>query len=124
VYKYWLGNKNAGKAGYPPFPTFLKNSMSPRFIADFAHESQMAVEALVVYEGAMQINERIRHRSVDLGLNIFGPLIKTLTFRRIDPSVTDFVMVLRKLAKAEVTYPPTQQALGQGPFPGLCARAS
>jgi hypothetical protein len=24
VYRYWLGNKNAGKPGYAPFPTFLK----------------------------------------------------------------------------------------------------
>jgi SAM-dependent methyltransferase len=124
MYRYWLGYKDAGKAGCPPFPTFLKDSMSPRFIADFARESQMAVEALVVYEGAMQINERIRHRSVDLGLSVFGPLIKTLSFRRIDPSVTDFVMVLRKITKAEVTCPPTQQASGQGPFLRFWANAA
>jgi SAM-dependent methyltransferase len=124
VYRYWLGYKDAGKAGCPPFRTFLKNSMSPCFIEDFANESQLSVEALVVYEGAMQIKERLKHRSVDLGLSIFGPLIKTLSFRRIDPSVTDFVMVLRKLAKAEVTFPPTHQAPGRGVFPRLWANAS
>ena len=122
VYRYWLGNMNAGKPGYAPFPTFLKNSMSPRSIEDFAHKSHLAVEALVVYEGAMQINERVKHRGVDLGLSVFGPLIKTLSFRRIDPSVTDFVMVLRKLAHAEATAP-SQQASGHAPFLGLSARA-
>jgi SAM-dependent methyltransferase len=121
VYRYWLGNENAGKPGYAPFPTFLKNSMSPRSIEDFAHKSHLAVEALVVYEGAMQINERVKHRGVDLGLSVFGPLIKTLSFTRIDPSVTDFVMVLRKPAQAEATAP--QQAPGHAPFLGLSASA-
>lgn len=122
VYRYWLGNKNAGKPGYAPFPTFLKNSMSPRSIEDFAHKSHLAVEALVVYEGAMQINERVKHRGVDFGLSVFGPLIKTLSFRRIDPGVTDFVMVLRKPAQAEATSL-TQQASGHAPFLGLSASA-
>jgi len=123
VYRYWLGNVNAGKPGYAPFPTFLKNSMSPRSIVGFAHKSHMAVETLVVYEGAMQINERVKHRAVDLGLSVFGPVIKTLSFRKIDPGVTDFVMVLRKLAQAQAASP-TQQVSGHGPFLGLSARAS
>jgi SAM-dependent methyltransferase len=124
VYKYWLGNKNAGKAGYPPFPTFLKNSMSPRFIEGFAHESQLTVERLIVYEGEMQINERIKHQSIDLGFRVFGPLLKTLSLGRIEPDVTDFIMVIRKLANAGVTSPPVQQIPGQAPFPELVATAS
>ncbi len=124
VYRYWLGNENAGKPGYAPFPTFLKNSMSPSSIEGFAQESQMGVERLIVYEGAMQINERIRHRSVDFGFRVFGPLVKTLSFGRIDPTVTDFIMVLRKFAKAEAACPPVQQVPGHGSFPGLSATAS
>jgi SAM-dependent methyltransferase len=123
VYRYWLGNKNAGKPGCAPFPTFLKNSMSPRSIEGFAAENHMAVERLIIYEGAMQIKERIKHRSVDFGFRVFGPLLKTFTFGRIDPGVTDFIVVLRKLPQADVTHPSARQASGQA-FTGVLATAS
>jgi SAM-dependent methyltransferase len=96
VYRYWLGNKNSGKPGYGPFKTIFKDSISPPFLVRFAREKQLLVEQFTLYEGPFQVLERKRHRLIDVGLRLLGPPIKVLSFGRLDPNISDFVMVLRK----------------------------
>jgi SAM-dependent methyltransferase len=96
VYRHLQGNKNSGKPGYAPFKTIFKDSMSPPFLVRFARENQLLVEEQTLYEGPSQILLRKRQRFIDVGLRLLGPVIKILSFGRLDPSISDFVMVLRK----------------------------
>jgi SAM-dependent methyltransferase len=96
VYRYLLGAKTAGKPGYGPFPTYLRYSIAPTSLERFARQNNLTVEYLVVYEEQMQVKFRRKHRSIDLGYRIVGPILKALSFGRIDPSITDFTIVLRK----------------------------
>jgi 2-polyprenyl-3-methyl-5-hydroxy-6-metoxy-1,4-benzoquinol methylase len=96
VYKYLLGAKTAGKPGYGPFPTYLRYSIAPSAIERFAKQNDLTVEHLQLYEEQMQVKFRRKHRTIDIGYSIAGPLLKILSFGKIDPSVTDFIIVLRK----------------------------
>ncbi len=100
IYRYLLGAKNAGKPGYGPFPTYLRYSISPVALRRFARRNGLAVEYMVVYEEQMQVKFRRNHRSIDVAYRMAGPVLKTLSFGKIDPSVTDFTVVLRKTPKA------------------------
>jgi len=70
--------------------------MSPPFLVRFARENQLLVEQHTLYEGPSQILLRKRQRFIDLGFRLLSPVIKILSFGRLDPSISDFVMVLRK----------------------------
>jgi SAM-dependent methyltransferase len=96
VFRYIVGNKNAGKKGEGPFPTFLRYSMSPRSIQRFAHENYLAVEYVDVYEAMMQVRWKQRFPAVRLAFQILGMLCKIFTLGKIDPNVTDYTIVLRK----------------------------
>jgi SAM-dependent methyltransferase len=99
VFRYIVGNKNAGKKGHGPFPTFLRYSMSPRAIQRFASDHQLSVEYIDVYEAMMQVRWKQRSPAVGLAFRILGTLCRVFTLGKIDPNVTDFTIVLRKPAK-------------------------
>jgi SAM-dependent methyltransferase len=99
VFRYVVGNKNAGTKGFGPFPTFLRYSMSPRAIHRFAAENQLSVEYSEVYEAMMQVRWKQRFPAIGLGFRILDGFCKIFTLGKIDPNVTDFTIVLRKPAK-------------------------
>lgn len=99
VFRHILGNRNAGTKGYGPFPTFFKSSMSPRAIEEMAREQRLAIEQSILYRDQMEERLRSRHWTIDVAIRIVNPLLKLLSLGRIDASVTDFVMVLRKPTK-------------------------
>jgi SAM-dependent methyltransferase len=96
VYRHLQSNKNSGKPGYAPFKTVFKDSMSPPFLVRFARENQLLVEQHTLYEGPSQILLRKRQRLIDVGLCLLSLAIKILSFGRLDSSISDFVIVLRK----------------------------
>jgi ubiquinone/menaquinone biosynthesis C-methylase UbiE len=98
VYRRILGNKNAGKPGHVPFPTFLKYSMSPRSLQRFAREHQLTVEYFDLYEEKVQIRIKKKHWIFNFAYTVGGPLLKIASFGYINPDITDFTMVLRKPA--------------------------
>ncbi len=100
IYRHLLGAKTAGKPGYGPFPTYLRYSITPPAIQKFAKKNGLTVEHLQIYEEQMQIKFRKNHRAFDLIYRVVGPPLKILSFGKIDPSITDFVMVLRKNGKS------------------------
>jgi len=105
VYRYLLGSKHAGEKGYGPFPTFFAYSMSPRSLQRFARQNQLSVEHFITYE-AMQTRLREKHWPIDLAYRLFAPLLQALSFGRIDPYFTDFIIVLRKPERAQVVSAP------------------
>ncbi len=100
IYRHLLGAKTAGKPGYGPFPTYLRYSITPPALERFARKNDLTVEHLQVYEEQMQIKFRKNHRAFDLIYRVAGPPLKVLSFGKIDPSITDFIMVLRKNGRA------------------------
>jgi hypothetical protein len=109
VFRYIVGNKNAGKRGEGPFPTFLRYSMSPRSIERFARENQLAVEYVDVYEAMMQVRWKQKFTAVRLAFQILGMLSNIFTLGKIDPNVTDFTIVLRKLATKSLNRTASQE---------------
>jgi SAM-dependent methyltransferase len=96
VYRHLQGNKHAGKPGYAPFKTVFKDSMSPPSLVRFARENQLLVEQHMLYEGPSQVLLRKKQWFIDVGLRLMGPAIQILSLGRLDSSISDFVMVLRK----------------------------
>jgi SAM-dependent methyltransferase len=113
VFRYVVGNKNAGTKGYGPFPTFLRYSMSPRAIQRFASDNHLSVEYADVYEAMMQVRWKKKYPVVGLAFRIIGILCKVFTLGKIDPNVTDFTIVLRKPATKSLTGTPSQEMVYQ-----------
>jgi len=113
VFRYVVGNKNAGTKGYGPFPTFLRYSMSPRAIQRFASDNHLSVEYVDVYEAMMQVRWKKKYPAVGLAFRIFGILCKVFTLGKIDPNVTDFTIVLRKPATKSLAGTPSQEMVCQ-----------
>jgi SAM-dependent methyltransferase len=117
VYRKVLGFKDAGKPGLAPFRVVFKDSMSPPSLMRFAHENGFLVELFTLYEGSTWVAARKRMRFIDLGLRILGPVMKILSLGRLDPGISDFVMVLRKSAPFPAITKP-QSAASKMLIPG------
>jgi SAM-dependent methyltransferase len=95
-----------------PFRTFLRSSMSPDALRRFAQDQELQVEHLHIYQAPIQQRLRARHFAIDLAFRIGAPLLKLASFGRIDPDVTDFVMVLKK-PRAEAQLIPAASAMAR-----------
>ena len=120
-YKYLLNYPRAGEPGCPPFPTYLRKSMSHHSIAKFAHNHGMTMELMATYDSGLY--SRIRKSSVIAYHAVLatGFLVKILTFGAIRPDITDYAIVLRRnpeQAAAELAQPAEVPA-AQGVSPGL-----
>lgn len=111
VHRDVLGNKNAGKPGRFPFPTFLKYSMSPRALKRFSSENHLVVEYFDLYEEKVQVRLKQKHWLINLAYKTIGPLLKTATFGYLDPDITDFTMVLRKPARKNLAAPASRETV-------------
>jgi hypothetical protein len=83
--------------------------MSPRSIERFARENQLAVEYVDVYEAMMQVRWKQKFTAVRLAFQILGMLSNIFTLGKIDPNVTDFTIVLRKLATKSLNRTASQE---------------
>lgn len=96
VFRHLLKNNVAGTKGHGPFPTFFKKSMSPGSIERWAREQQMLIEVCTLYRDAMETRLRKKHWTIDLAFRILRPLLAVLSLGKINPDVTDFVIVLKR----------------------------
>lgn len=98
-YRNVRGWKEAGTGGNPPFPTYLRASMSPRAIRRFAASNRLAVVHDRVF-GYGDSRDVIGHRSrkVDLPVKILGCVLQILSFGAIKPREIQYLMILRKAA--------------------------
>ena len=94
-YKNILGYKTAGKEGHLPFRTFYRYLIAPRYIKQYAYKNNLSIEYFHIYECRKQ--KRIRkNKFYNMIFNILILLIKVLSFNKIDASLTDYIIVLKK----------------------------
>jgi len=99
AYRYLVGNKDAGKPGHGPFPTFLRWSISPDRLRRFATDSGLKVEYFHQYHAPMWDQIIESKKAFGISFRLLERIIEILSFGRITAEITDFVMVLRKSAQ-------------------------
>ncbi|QIZ69185.1 class I SAM-dependent methyltransferase [Oxynema aestuarii] len=96
VYRYIFGEQLAGVDDRVPFRTFLRQTISPKAIQEFARHHNLNVEHFYLYENPRQKRLRNRHPAIDTSWKVLATVTKALTFGQIDAELTDFIAVLRK----------------------------
>lgn len=86
--RYFPNNKNAGKPGYGPWPTFLRFSIAPRGLRKMAREEGLEVERLRIYEGRPLKPFWDRHRLIRWACRVIWPFS--------DPRLTEVEFVARR----------------------------
>ena len=84
------------KRGARPFRTFLKFSTAPESIKRFALKNGLSVEYFSIYESQWQKTLREKYRIINGVLKAAGPIVKAVTFGKVDPYLTDYIIVLKK----------------------------
>ncbi len=103
VFQYLVhGGKRTEDWESGPFRTFLRSSMAPEDLRGFAQKSGLRVEHIHIYEAPIQRRLRRRHFAIDLAFRTVVPCLKAASLGRIDPDITDFVLVLKKPRLAEL----------------------
>jgi len=100
AYRRLFGMNEAGIDDNAPFPTFLRLSIRPSRIVRFAEDNGFAVEYLHSFEWHVQTELRQRLHLVGPAWWLVRTLVSALTFGRVDAELTDFNIVLRKVAGA------------------------
>jgi SAM-dependent methyltransferase len=95
-YRYIFGEKLAGVDDRLPFKTFLRFSISPESVNQFALKNNLSVERLHTYENPRQTKLRARHWLIDTAWKMMAPVIKAVSFGKIDAELTDFIIVMKK----------------------------
>lgn len=95
-YKHIFGEQLAGVDDRLPFRTYLRFSISPEGIRKFASVNDLSIERLHVYENPRQKKLRSQHWLIDRAWKMTSPLIKALTFNKVDAELTDFIVVMKK----------------------------
>lgn len=96
AHRLLLGNKNAGKPGYPPFLTYLRFMLRPKRLVRWSVDHGLQPEFVAMATGG-HIRALQRHRPL-LGYAYAGLslLLKGLSFGAYDGSMTELYAVLRK----------------------------
>ena len=98
VYRGIFKSRNAGKPGYPPFPTFLRPAISPRALKRFAAENNLREEYFRLYEGPaikkLESGSPLLYAVYKLTL----VLLKLASLGAYDGSKSDLFVVFRRRA--------------------------
>lgn len=103
VYRRILRYPNAGKPGFTPFPTFLRWSIAPHRLVDFAERHGLRVDYLATYEADRQTALRDRLRLRGRPWELLRAVAGGATRGRLDLEGTEVVLALRKPAGAGTT---------------------
>ena len=95
-YRRILGKPLAGTDDRAPFPTFMRNSIIPDRIVQFAAAHGLHDELVLLYEGGVQLGVRRKSRLVDLAFDVVGRVSRAATRGAYDANQTDAILVLRK----------------------------
>lgn len=102
VYRRILGYPNAGKPGFTPFPTFLRWSIAPHRLVDFAHRRGLRVDHLSTYEADRQTALREKLRLRGRAWQLLQRIARRSSAGRLDLEGTELVLALRKPAAGDV----------------------
>jgi len=96
IHRYIFKNTNAGKEGYPPFPTYMRFSVSPDAIQKNASSFGLAISYWAKYDRGrgqqLSLSNPIIYRFYWLASNF----VKIITFGKVDAKKSSFVAVLTK----------------------------
>jgi len=98
VRRHLFGETEAGKDDNGPFPTFLKRTIAPAALKQFASERGLIVEYFCVYESEMHHLFKERHRTLGVVWSGLGRVVQALSFNRVVADLTDYIILLRKPA--------------------------
>ncbi len=96
-YRKIRGWKQAGTAGNPPFPTYLRLSMAPKSIERFAARQGLHVlyRSVAGYGDSRDVMGR-KSRKVDMVMVVLNSLLRVLSLGTIQPEATQLYFVLQK----------------------------
>ena len=96
VIKHILGNKRAGTEDLGPFPTFLRKSMSPKRLRDFARKENLSPVFYREYD-TMLLKLRERNRVLYHIYRAASRLLQAVTLGSFGGAAnSDYIMVLEK----------------------------
>ena len=102
VYRSIFKRKNSGKPGYPPFPTFLRPSISPGALKRFMAENNLFEEYCLLYEGSMIKNLESRSPILYAIYKLTLVLLKLVSLGAYDGSKSDFFIIFRRRATGKL----------------------
>jgi SAM-dependent methyltransferase len=98
AYRHFWGVARAGTEGRGPFRTYLRLATAPGAMLRFARAANLQVEHFSAYESLMQRRFRKDHPLGNLLFAASGRVGRLLTGGRFDPTLSDYILVLRKPA--------------------------
>ncbi len=98
--RYVLGNKNAGKPGYPPFKTYLRTSMTPGAVARWTSQHGGVIRALYFCDGSNPYNLKRYSKALWMVWNALLFLARVLSFGRYCER-TDYTLVIEKRSRSD-----------------------
>lgn len=96
VYKRIYGSRTAGQPGSAPFPTTLPFAIHPRKMISLAEQSGLEVVSQRQWEDPKQLRLRERVRLTGRPWTICRSVVRRLSRDRIDPQLTEVLLVLRR----------------------------
>lgn len=92
VYRYIYGIKNAGKEDVSPFKTYLRKSMSPGALKNFARNKNLEISYYSTYD--FHGNFRLQNYILGKFYRMLDSFVRLITFNKIGDS--EFFIVFKK----------------------------
>ena len=90
-YKYIIGEKNAGKPGYAPYPTLYDKILYREKLQQFCAKNELIID-VQAGDGYYQLGRGV----VDLILKAFVKLVSAISFNRLSSDHTNLLYILRR----------------------------
>ncbi len=96
AHKILLGNKNAGKPGYPPFPTYLRFVLCPKRFICWCEQHHLHPQFVALTLGGQVRTLRSRHPILGTLFLGFSSLLKVISLGTYDGTMTESYMLMEK----------------------------
>ncbi len=96
AHRLLLGKKNAGKPGYPPFPTYLRFSIRPKGLINWSMSSGLHPEFVAVAMGGQIRTLRRRRPIFGHTYALVSAILKGISLGSYDGNMTETYALLRK----------------------------
>jgi SAM-dependent methyltransferase len=96
-YRNIRGSKDAGMNGKPPFPHYLRLSMTPNAIKEFAERNGFTIlhDRVAGYGDSRDVLGR-KSRRVDIIMKVINLFLRVVSFGTIKPELTQYYFILQK----------------------------
>ena len=94
VYRTIFGRKQAGTEDHGPFKTYMRLTIAPQRLREFARQQGFSELFFRAYEANTQKTVRARFGVVDNRWKLLRFLTRVATIGRVDPTNSDYILVL------------------------------